>query len=128
MKSTFLGFIGILAISFLVACVADPSTPGGKLGSKSYLGSYTMGASSGGATSYLYATGDTTIELTYSFSGGANVQLTNIGFQAISGGYSLNKADVTGTLSGTTTLDFGILTWQYVTPGTTIGFTGNKVQ
>ena len=93
-----------------------------------YLGSYTMGANSGGATSYLYATGDTTIELTYSFSGGANVQLTNIGFQAISGGYSLNKADVTGTLSGTTTSDFGILTWQYVTPGTTIGFTGNKVQ
>ncbi len=117
----------ILAGLILIGCNTNPSSPGGKLGSKNYNGNYTMGATSGPATTYLVATGDTLIELRYSLNSGPSTTLTNITFKESGSGYSLNKVDGIGTLTGSTTNDFGILTWQYVTTGTTIGFTGNKI-
>lgn len=112
----------------LTSCVADPSSPGGKLGSKNYLGNYTMGASSGPATTYLNATGDTTINMVYSLNSGPNTNLTNIGFTAVSGGYQIYKSDIVGTLTGATTTSFNVLTWEYVSGSNTISFTGNKVE
>lgn len=113
--------------SILVSCVASPGTPGGKLGTKNYLGNYTLGASSGPATTYLEATGDTTIEVHYSLNSGPNITLTNVGFTEVSGGYQLYKTDIVGTLTGNTTTDFESLTWQYVSGANTTTFTGNKI-
>jgi len=126
MKNIF-GLGLILLCLILVGCNASPSSPGGKLGSKNYNGNYTMGATSGPATTYLLATGDTLIELHYSLNSGPNTTITNITFKESGSGYSLNKTDGIGTLTGSTTDNFGILTWQYVTTGNTIGFTGNKI-
>lgn len=118
----------IFPILCLVSCNIAPSSPGGKLGAKNYSGNYTMGASSGTAYVYLTATADTIIDLRYSLDSAPSVTITGIGFTESGGSYELNKTDAIGTITGATTSNFGTLTFQYVTSGTTLGFTGTKIQ
>ncbi len=124
---SFLVFAFVI-LGLLFSCNADPSSPGGKLGSKNYGGNYTMGATSGTAYTYLSATGDTLIDLRYSLNSAPAVTLTNVTFKDSSGYYTINKLDAIGNLHGATTSNFQTLTWQYTTSGTTIGFTGTKIQ
>ena len=118
---------GILIVGFFFSCNTSPSSPGGKLGTKNYYGNYTMGATSGPASVYLNATGDTLIELKYTLGNSPGVKLTNITLKENGDNYSLYKTDIIGTLTGSTTNNFGMLTWQYITTGNTIGFTGSKI-
>jgi len=126
---TFYLFFGIIATTCLLfSCNAQPTSPGGKLGTKNYYGNYTMGATSGTAYTYLNATGDTLIDLRYSLNSAPSITISNVTFKDSSGFYTLFKTDAIGTLHGATTSNFQTLTWQYVTSGNTVGFTGSKIQ
>lgn len=128
MRAVVFIFSGILSLCLLASCNADPSSPGGKLGSKNYYGNYTQGVNSGTAYVYLVATGDTLIDLRYSLDSSPSITLNNVVFKEDGTNYSLYKTDVIGTLTGATTSNFGTLTFQYVTSGSTLSFTGNKIQ
>lgn len=121
-------FAALLGLSGLVSCNVDPSSPGGKLGTKNYYGNFTMGATSGTAYVYLNAVSDTLIDLRYSLNSAPSVTLHNVIIQQSGGDYSLNKTDNIGTLTGSLPANFGMLTFQYITTGNTLGFTGSKIQ
>jgi hypothetical protein len=118
---------GTLTGFILFSCNTSLTSPGGKLGSKNYYGNYTLGANSGTANVYVNTTGDTLVDLRYSLNSSPSVQLTQISLQEDGENYSFFKADAIGIFKGATPSNFGILTWQYITGGSTIGFTGNKV-
>jgi hypothetical protein len=118
----------LVGLGCLFSCNVDPSSPGGKLGSKNYYGNYTMGATSGTAYVYLSATADTLIDLRYALDGGPSITINQVIIHDNGGSYGLTKTDAIGSLSGAITSNFSTLTYQYITGGNTLGFTGSKIQ
>lgn len=128
MRHPILFLAAFFSLCMFYSCVADPSSPGGKLGAKNYYGNFTMGVTSGTAYTYLNATGDTLVDLRYSLNSGPSITISNATLKDSSGYYTINKSDAVGTLHGITPGNFQTLSWQYSSGGNNISFNGNKIQ